>query len=55
MTKTKRCEDCKHFDGRDEIMGLPMVWCWVAINPIRVGVLPCGMYVRKWWKFWRPK
>lgn len=56
MTKTKRCEDCKHimmtYDSGMRLACGPHT----DVSKMRHekdGT--CQKYTRKWWKFWRPK
>jgi len=46
MVKDKKiCSDCEHFD-----------WCWLTrFSKIETHAERCITYVRKWWKFWRPR
>ena len=47
MTKTKRCEDCMWWTRFKD--GAMACNCLMG-NPV---YMTC--YIRKWWKFWRPK
>lgn len=55
MTKTKRCEDCRFYEGQYDH---EVLYHWVRCG-LRCAYWmedkTCADYSRKWWKFWRPK
>lgn len=51
----KKCVDCVNFHWVDTFNKRYTVMCEMYGFIDKPKSSKCKMYVRKWWKFWRPK